>query len=436
MSTRESIARLLAHAFADSRWNRTALLERCDSIFGKTFRWCGPFVDRLLERFPDPPSGEILEVIIPADEGFARARFGRVPTYWPILPRGEMRSALPEKIDVPSLCNTRELAEWLGIRISELDWFADLNGFARGSATDKLCHYSYRVLAKRFGAVRLIESPKSRLKEIQRRLLRHILDKVAPHDAAHGFRSGRSITTFAGPHVGQAVVARMDLADFFPCVTRARVAAVYRTIGYPENVAALLGGLWTTMTPLHIWTKCEAPLTPEQLRAVPRLYGVPHLPQGSPTSPAIANLCAYRLDCRLAGLARAVGANYTRYADDLAFSGNATFARRAKRFLVHVAATVAEEGFTVHHRKTRIMREGVRQHLAGVVVNRRINVRRVEFDRLKAILVNCRRHGGTSQNRHGHPDFRAHLRGRIAFVEQLHPGRGQSLRGIFNGIVW
>jgi hypothetical protein len=292
------------------------------------------------------------------------------------------------------------------------------------------------VLAKRYGCIRLVESPKPRLKSIQRQLLREILDHVPPHEAAHGFRRGRSIATFAAPHVGQAIVVRLDLADFFPCVTRARVDALFRTIGYPETIASLLAGLCTTVSPAALWEEDRLSLAREQIRVARQLYGAAHLPQGSPTSPAIANLCAYRLDCRLTGLARSAGANYTRYADDLAFSGGDAFARRAKRFLVHVVATVAEEGFVVHHRKTRMMREGVRQHLAGVVVNRRINVRRFDYDRLKATLVNCRRHGAASQNRSSHPDFRGHLRGRIAFVEQLNPTRGERLRRIFESIIW
>ena len=72
-----------------------------------------------------------------------------------------------------------------------------------------------------------------------------------------------------------------------------------------------------------------------------------------------------------------------------------------------------EEGFTVHHRKTRIMRQGVRQHLAGLVANQRVNVIRADFDRLKATLTNCVRSGPESQNREAHPDFRAHLEGRV-----------------------
>jgi RNA-directed DNA polymerase len=357
-------------------------------------------------------------------------------SYWPVKTPSGMQPSLPLSVDVPAVCTTQQLAEWIGVTSLELDWFADLKGYSRNASAEALCHYRYRILAKRFGAVRLIESPKPRLKSLQRHVLRRILDRVPPHNAAHGFCAGRSIVTFAAPHVGQAVVARMDLKDFFPSVTRARVAALSRAIGYPQSVAALLAGLCTTATPPRVWTNSEATLSRAEMQATRSRYEISHLPQGSPTSPAIANLCAYRLDCRLAGLARSAGANYTRYADDLAFSGDAEFARGVKRFLVHVAATVAEEGFIVHHRKTRIMRDGVRQHLAGVVVNERINVRRCDYDQLKAILVNCRRHGPVEQNRDGHSDFCAHLRGRVAFVEQLNPTRGHRLRQLFDRIKW
>src|ERR1700733_6552654 len=104
------------------------------------------------------------------------------------------------------------------------------------------------------------------------------------------------------------------------------------------------------------------------------MYARPHLPQGAPTSPSLANLCAYRLDCRLSGLAASAGAVYTRYADDMAFSGDHAFHRAITRFRHHACATILEEGFSVHHRKSRVMRQGVRQRLAGLVVNDRLNV--------------------------------------------------------------
>jgi hypothetical protein len=166
------------------------------------------------------------------------------------------------------------------------------------------------------------------------------------------------------------------------------------------------------------------------------LYARRHLPQGAPTSPALANLCAYHVDCRLSGLAAAAGATYTRYADDLAFSGDAAFARCAERFSLRAAAVLLEEGFDVHHRKTRLMRRSVRQHLAGLLVNERLNVRRTDFDELKAILTNCVWYGAMSQNKLEHADFRAHLQGRLAFLASVHAERGRKLEGLFEQIKW
>jgi hypothetical protein len=82
------------------------------------------------------------------------------------------------------------------------------------------------------------------------------------------------------------------------------------------------------------------------------------------------------------------------------------------------------------------MRQGVRQYLAGVVINEHINGVRVDFDRLKAILTNCVRHGAESQNREGHASFRAHLLGRVGFVEMLNPAKAVRLRRIFDQIQW
>jgi hypothetical protein len=278
----------------------------------------------------------------------------------------------------------------------------------------------------------LIEAPKRRLKDLQRQVLIEILDRVPVHPAVHGFVRGRSIKTFAEPHAGQVVVLRLDLKDFFPSIRRARIQALFRTMGYPELVADLVGGICANSVPKDAWAGFESEVT----RDVREMYRRPHLPQGAPSSPALANLCAYRMDCRLAGLAEAAGAKYSRYADDLAFSGGPEFARGVGRFADHVGAVILEEGFAVNFRKTRMMRRGVRQELAGVVVNAGANVKRDEFDRLRAILHNCVNLGPGSQNRAGHPDFRAHLLGAISFVAMVRPAKGTKLRAIFNQIRW
>jgi RNA-directed DNA polymerase len=338
--------------------------------------------------------------------------------------------------DIPPIESIAALANWLHLDPIELEWFADLKGLGRNNIDSRLSHYNYRVLAKQSGNIRLIESPKPRLKQMQRKILAQILDHIPSHSAAHGFIKGRSIKTFAAPHTGQRVVLRMDLQDFFPSIRAARIQTIFRTTGYPESVADRLGGICTNAAPRGICNNDTFNIHPLDSKEARIIYSRPHLPQGAPTSPALANLCAYRLDCRLNGLARSVGATYTRYADDLAFSGGKLLESGANRFSTYVAAIVHEEGFSVNHRKTRLMRQGVRQHLAGLVINQHPNVTRKDFDLLKAILSNCIRFGPESQNRHSHPYFRLHLEGRISFVQSINPAKGTRLRALFDQIRW
>jgi len=271
---------------------------------------------------------------------------------------------------------------------------------------------------------------------MQGRILTGILENIPVHPAVHGFRKGRSIKTFAAPHVRQRVVLRMDLQDFFPSLRDGRVKAMFRMAGYPELVAKLLGGLCTNAAPRSLWRKVGVARDVPRMNDASDLYSRSHLPQGAPSSPALANICAYRMDCRLAGLAESAGAVYTRYADDLAFSGGEKFERSAEGFAIHAAAILMEEGFTVNHRKTRVMKRGVRQYLAGLVTNDRINVVREDFDRLKATLTNCVHYGAESQNRENHGAFRSHLEGRVGFVEAVNPAKGARLRRILEKIRW
>jgi RNA-directed DNA polymerase len=127
---------------------------------------------------------------------------------------------------------------------------------------------------------------------------------------------------------------------------------------------------------------------------------------------------------------------YTRYADDLTFSGGAELARRPDAFLRGVDRIVTDQGHRLNARKTRVRRAGVRQSVTGVVVNERTSPGRREVDRLHAVLHNAVVHGPASQNRAGHPDFRAHLLGRIGWVEQVHPARAVRLREEFDRITW
>jgi RNA-directed DNA polymerase len=433
----------LARVFLAGVPTAEQVIVRADQMLGRRWRWLRPLAGRYIKAYDGqtrPRHREVVRFLL-QDRGFKRAwsKYAHQLSIsqWLTEPQQMQPVATATVWSIPAIESATALAAWLGVSPGELEWFADLKGLGHGKKTrQQLRHYHYRVFAKRSGTVRLIESPKPRLKELQRLILARLLDEIPLHPAVHGFRKGRSITTFTALHVGQRVVLRMDLRDFFPSISRARVQALLRTAGYPEPVADLLGGICTNAAPRDVWDKLAFHVDPPQLREIRELYAEPHLPQGAPTSPALANLCCYRMDCRLAGLARSAGAEYTRYADDLAFSGGEEFERRVNRFSTHVAAILLEEGFAANHHKTRIMRQGVRQQLTGLVVNRRMNVKRVDFDRLKATLTNCVRQGPESQNREAHPNFKEHLEGRIGFVEMVNPDKARRLRKLWEQIVW
>ena len=433
----------LAQSFLAGEPTVEEIVARGSRTLGRNWRWLRPLAHRYLKSFsgkPRPRHRDVSQFLL-HDPGMERAwsrhQHKIRVDQWLTEPHQMQPVAAAAGWSIPIIESPRALAGWLGITPSELRWFADLKGLSYKNSESQRSHYHYRVLSKQSGGLRLIEAPKLRLKAIQRQILARILESVPPHPAVHGFLKGRSIKTFVAPHVEQRVVLRMDLHNFFPSFGAARIGGVFRTLGYPERVADLLAGICTNAVPRDVWEQAGTETNKVQLHEAHLAYGRPHVPQGAPTSPALANICTYRLDCRLAGLAKSVRAEYTRYADDLAFSStDVHFERRIETFSLHVAAILMEEGFTVNFRKTRIMHRGVRQYLAGLVTNRRINVIRVDFDRLKATLTNCVRLGPESQNRMAHPQFRSHLEGRVGFVEMINATRGERLRRIFEQIQW
>jgi RNA-directed DNA polymerase len=341
---------------------------------------------------------------------------------------------------LPDLPTTGDLAYWLNLEPGELLWFADPQHRNSRTREPRLHHYSVRAVPKRHGGLRLLEIPKPRLRGMQRRILHELLEHVPCHEAAQAFRRGHDCRSNAALHVGQDVVLRFDLEDFFLGIGRARVRALFAALGYPPTVAALLAGLCTSSLPRDEFDAACGPVSSAAELAPHwqqrRRFAAPHLPQGAPTSPMLANLIAFRLDLRLTAAAEQFGARYSRYADDLALSGNSDFARCLGRFMTTATQIIGDEGFRLNARKTRVSRAGQRQMVTGLVVNQRLSIARDEIDRLRAVLHLCRMRGPASQNRTGHADFRAHLRGRIARVASVHAGRGARLLQQFDAIDW
>jgi RNA-directed DNA polymerase len=433
MKREKTVAIALADAFLAGPPDIDGFAQRGEQCLGRRPRWLKPLAKRAFHRFGsslDHRSRDKLAGWIAEDGSYRNAwatRPPRVVHYFLDPPPMAPRVGALAACKLPALSTPGDLAQWLGIPAPRLDWLADVRQL--NPPHGPLAHYRYAWVPKQHGA-RLVEAPKMWLRGIQRRILREILDPVPLHRAAHGFRRGSSCRTYAQPHVGRDVVLRMDLRNFFPSIPAARIHAFFEALGYPTAVARLLTGLCTNSVPMSV-ARHGASSWAEAKR-----LQIPHLPQGAPTSPALANLCALHFDFRVDGLAQALEADYTRYADDIAISGGEDLRRSVTRLPGLVARIALEEGFELNHRKTRVMFASHRQILTGIVVNHKTNVRRDEFDKLKALLTNCVRHGPASQNRAGVDNFRAHLAGRVAHVGSLNAARGEKLRAVLDRIEW
>ncbi len=314
---------------------------------------------------------------------------------------------------LPVMHTSADVAEQMGIKLTALRWLT----YHRRGAT--VVHYHRFSIDKKTGGVRFISAPKPALAHAQRWILENILERLEVEPDAHGVIRERSIVSNAAPHVGKEVVVNLDLKEFFPSITFRRVKGLFQKLGYGEHVATVLGLVCTE--PPRVAAEVDGKVYHVAL-------GQRILPQGACTSPAITNALCRRLDRRLAGLAKKHNFHYTRYADDLTFSGDRPAV--VGRLLRSTRTILQDEGFTEHPRKTRVMRRSNRQEVTGVTVNARPTVSRSEYRKLKAILHNVAKHGLESQNREGHPNFAAYLNGRVEFVCMVDPERASKLRAL------
>ncbi|MCP5074314.1 MAG: RNA-directed DNA polymerase [Rhodobacteraceae bacterium] len=425
---KRAFARNLALSLSSLRWTQEEI-ERCLS------RRLPPQAQKLVPGLAgalvaqhakaySPSPGRATQ-ILSGSEVFDRLyRQCRKKDYWPDLP-DETRSMMPIRafvdLSLPQLLSEADVADWLLLPLERLLYFADPHGFTASSLEPAVTHYVTHFLDKKSGRKRLIEAPKTSLKAIQCRIKSQILDHIPQHPSAFGFIAGKNCCQAAQKHAGEAAVLSLDIRDFFANVGRARVYAQFRCFGYPHGVADCLANLCTTSTQPDIATQFEWHSAKTLMSR--------HLPQGAPSSPALANLAAYRLDCRLAGLAARFDLTYTRYADDLAFSGDETGVRAVAASTPKI---VAAEGFSVNPEKTRQQLAHQRQVVTGLVVNQHLNIRRRDFDLLKAEIHALKRNTGLIRI---DPAALSRLDGRIAWVEQVNLRRGTKLRRSLNQVI-
>lgn len=324
--------------------------------------------------------------------------------------QAKVREDLLKQNHLPVLRTELELARWLGIPLTRLRWFTHDN------PADTTWHYVRYTIPKRSGGERVILAPKTELKGLQRKILRDMLESIPVSAQAHGFVKTRSIVTNASPHVGRAFVLNMDLKDFFPSVTFARVRGLFIHWGYSFSVASALALLCTEREREGFQRSREQ----YWISVGPRT-----LVQGAPTSPALANLATWKLDARLRGLAAKHNFAYTRYADDLTFSGDSLDG--ALRILATARRIIAAEGFAVHPDKTRLQRRSGQQTVTGMVVNDKVSVPRAVRRQIRAILHNAEKTGLNAQNHENREHFRTYLHGIIGFIHEANAAEAERL---------
>lgn len=321
--------------------------------------------------------------------------------------------ALLQKHHLPHFADISTLASSMGLTLAQLRFLS----FDRNIST--VCHYNYFSIPKKSGGKRLISAPKKLLKTAQTWILENILYKVPTQEAVHGFVPKHSIKTNAVPHLNKAVVINLDLKDFFPSIGYKRVKGLFMKLGYAEQLATLFALLCTQ-------TEVEKLNVDGQIFYAQK--GERVLPQGSPASPAITTLIAYKMDLRLQGLAKKYDFTYTRYADDLTFSADYADEKKIAALLAYTKQVIENEDFTLHPDKTKIMRSGSQKKVTGIVVNEKANIDRNTLRKFRALLHQIGQTGWENKQWGNSPNVVNSVLGFANFVAMVDAQKGKILK--------
>lgn len=270
-------------------------------------------------------------------------------------------------------------------------------------------YYKEFKIRKKSGGERNLCIPAVQLKYIQRWILDNILSKIKISEYATGFCNKKSIVTNATMHVNKDCILNMDIKDFFPSILFERVFRIFTYFGYTKEMSFTLAKICT-------YNK--------------------RLPQGSPASPCISNIVCLKLDKRLSKLAESYHANYTRYADDITFSGN----HGIKKCSVIIKEIVQDEGFTINEKKTRLAFKYQRQEVTGIIVNdNKIRLNKDYKRKLSQEIYFCTKYGISDHMKKINCDkafYKEHLYGKAYFVKMIEPDEGKKMLGLLDKILW
>lgn len=301
--------------------------------------------------------------------------------------------------DMPVIFDFRHLSLLLGYDPREVAYYL----FAHEDE-----FYSQFEIPKRNGSKRVIDVPSERLKDIQRWILNNILVNYKLNDYCYGFRKGKSIYDNALQHVSKPCVLNFDIKNFFPSISRDDVFYVFYNKGYTKKVAYYLSKL----------------VTKDDV-----------LPQGAPTSPMLSNIVALKLDKRLQLLSKKYYASYSRYADDITFSG----AENIVNLIPIVKKIVEEEGFCLNEEKTRYAYTYQRQEVTGLIVNKKVSIPNEYIKELKKEIYFCKKYGVNSHLSRIQIEksfYKEHLYGKVYFVKMINEELGHYLLEELEKIEW
>ena len=273
--------------------------------------------------------------------------------------------------DLPQLDTVEDLVEAFKEVVPDMD-VQKLRWFCYHRDVAEVTHYRTFAIPKKSGGKRYISAPMPQMKGLQEWILRNVLVRLPVHEAAHGFVHGRSIITNAQVHTNSEFILSMDLKDFFPTLTFRRVKGIFRAMGYLEGISTILA-LICTEAPRQAM-KINDPQTGEE-KWVHVAVGPRCLPQGSPRKPN-----AYKPSISSIGQTpdricpKAQFAVYTvrRRLDGLSTKGETHKADWIQKVFTQV---VEDEGYHVHPTKTKLMGNGDRMEVTGLVVNEDLGVR-------------------------------------------------------------
>ena len=314
---------------------------------------------------------------------------------------------------LPVLETANDVAKAMEITIGELRFLA----YSRKNS--KISHYKRFKVAKKSGGHRLISAPMPRLKKAQHYILDHILNTITIHPKAHGCVLEKSILSNAVPHVHKDVVINQDVKNFFPSITYNRIKGVFKAMGYSEQVSVIFGLLCSETKILDISLLGENYFAQQGKR---------FLPQGSPCSPAITNIICKKMDYRLDGLATKYGFTYTRYVDDITFSGDKAQFSKITAFLKYSKKIVKSENFTLHPDKLRIMKRHQRQEVTGVVINEKPNINKPSLKWFRALLYQIEKDGIKGKTWNGGLNVLAEIDGYANFIYQIDQKKGRAYK--------